>query len=1083
MKKRIRLVLAFLLVGLAVIGQDEMRLMRFPAIHGDKVAFSYAGDLYTVPVEGGVATKLTNDAKGFELFPRFSPDGNYIAFTGQYDGNTEVFVIPSKGGEPKRLTYTATLTRDDLSDRMGPNNIVMTWRSNEQIIYRSRKQTFNDFKGQLFAANLNGGLSEELPLPEGSWCSFSPDGSKMVYNRVFREFRTWKYYKGGMADDIWHHDFTTKKTTNLTNNPAQDIFPMWKGNKVYFLSDRDRTMNLFVYDLNNGSTTKLTHNADYDIKFPSLGNNSIIYEYAGYIYNFDLSTNVASKISITIPGDFLASRPKVIDASKFIDSYDISPDGKRLAFGARGDIFTVPFKSGITRNLTESSGTHDRDVCWSPDGKYVAYISDRSGEDEIYIQDQMGEKPARQITKDSDTYKFSPVWSPDSQKLLWSDKMGRLSFVDLKSEKVTLITESNSWEVRSYDWAPDSRWVVYTLPSTFTVSRIYLYNLETNENNAVTDTWYNAGAAKFDPTGKYLYFTSSRDFNPIYSWTEWNHAFVDMNKIYLVTLEKATASPFEPESNEVDLPEPKTESEPKKNESKNNVKSKEDKLKVSVDFDGIFNRTIALPVSAGSYWNISPVEGGVYYGFNSSGSKAAMKYFDLKTKKESDLGPNTSYIISADRKKMVVASGGKYAVIDLPKSTIKLEEFVDLSNVKVKVNLKEEWKQIYTESWRQMRDFFYAPNMHGVNWKAMHDKYAVLLPYVNDRNDLNYLIGELIGELSVGHAYVNGGDKPAPDRIKTGLLGAQLSRDKSGYFRIDRILKGENWSGSVRSPLTAVGVDAREGDLIISVNGKETNKMDDVFEALIGTADQQVELVLNSKPGVEGSRKAIVVPIADESGLYYYNWVQSNIDKVSKATNGQVGYIHIPDMGPQGLNEFVKYYYPQLDKRALIIDDRGNGGGNVSPMIIERLSRELALFGMSRNNGVDTKPRGMMMGPKVLLLDKYSASDGDLFPYQFKKKGLGKAIGMRSWGGVVGIRGSMPFIDGADLRRPEFAPFDENGNWVIEGYGVDPDIVIDNDPSKEYEGVDEQLNKAIEVILEDLKNYPELPVIPPFPVK
>jgi len=1080
--KKVIVFVSLALMFLAAYSQEEMRLMRFPAIHGNQVVFSYAGDLYTVPATGGEATKLTNDPVGFELFARFSPDGRSIAFTGQYDGNTEVFVIPSTGGEPRRITFTATLNRDDLSDRMGPNNIVMSWRNNDQIIYRSRKQSFNDFKGQLFAANVAGGLSEELPLPDGSWCSFSPDGTKMVYNRVFREFRTWKYYQGGMADDVWMHDFNTRQTTNLTNHPAQDIFPMWKGSKVYFLSDRDRIMNLFVYDLDSKLTEKLTHYTDYDIKFPSLGTSSIVYEYAGFLYQYDLTAQTASKIPVSIPGDFPASRPKMVDASKFINSFDISPDGNRLVFGARGDVFTVPAKTGITRNLTASAGVHDRDVAWSPNGRFIAIISDRTGEDEIFLLDQKGEKEARQVTFGSDSYKYSPVWSPDSKKLLWSDKMGRLNYIDTETGKVSEVIRSKSWEVRSYDWSPDSRWIIYTLPSTFSVSRIFLFNTETGMNQAVTDQWYNAGAGKFDPTGKYIYFSSSRDFNPVYSWTEWNHAYIDMNKVYMVPLRKSTSSPFIPENNEVEAAKSEV-GETSKPSSKSD-KKEEKKLIVEVDFDGIFGRVVALPgTAAGSYWNISPVEGGVYYAFNSRGSKASMKYFDLKSKKETDLGAYTTFVISADQKKMLLAVQGKYAVIDLPKGTIKADEFADLGNMKVKVNLKEEWKQIYTESWRQMRDFFYAPNMHGVDWKAMHDKYAVLLPYVNNRDDLNYLIGELIGELNVGHAYVNGGDKPSPERIRTGLLGAKLSRDNSGYYRIDKILKGENWNESLRSPLTAIGVDAREGEYIVSINGKQTNTMADIYEALSGTAGQQVLIGLNPNPSLNGSRSVIVVPVADEAGLYYYSWVQDNIEKVNKATNGQVGYIHIPDMGPEGLNEFVKYYYPQLDKKALIIDDRGNGGGNVSPMIIERLSRELALFGMSRNNGVDTKPRGMMFGPKVLLLDRYSASDGDLFPYQFKKLGLGKAIGVRSWGGVVGIRGSLPFIDGADLRKPEFAPFDEHGNWVIEGYGVDPDIEVDNDPSREYNGIDDQLNKAIEVILEEMKNYPELPQIPPYPVR
>jgi tricorn protease len=1078
--RKITLLLAVLFSFAAITyGEGEMRLLRFPAVHGGQVVFSYAGDLYTVPISGGTAHKLTNDPKGFELFPRFSPDGSMIAFTGQYDGNTEVYLMPAVGGEPQRLTHTATLGRDDLSDRMGPNNIVMTWRDDESIVFRSRKQTFNSFKGQLFAASTSGGLTEELPLPDGGWCSFSPDGKKMAYNRVFREFRTWKYYQGGMADDIWIHDFETRETVNITNHKAQDIFPMWHGDMIYFLSDRDRTMNLFGHNLTTGETKKLTNFTDYDIKFPSLGDASIIYERGGQLYNFDLATQQIAYIPVLIQSDFVSGRNTYIDASKFINTADIAPDGSRVVFGARGDVYSIPANKGITRNLTQTSGVHERDVSWSPDGKYIAYISDETGEDEVYIRDQSAKEVAIRLTSDSDTYKYSPVWSYDSKKIMWSDKMGRLNYIDIDTKKTTVVQRAKAFEIRSYTWSPDNNWIAYTMPNTFTVSRIMVYNLNTMETNAVTDEWYNASSPAFDPTGKYLYFVSARDFNPIYSWTEWNHVYNDMTRPYLITLKNDTPSPFGYENAEVSIVANGDKSDDKKDD-----KSKmDDKMDIRIDFDGIFGRVVQLPVKAGSYWNLSPVNGGVYYAFNARSEKAGMKYYDLKAEKETDLGSYTSFSLSANHKKMLIASSEKYAVIDAPKSSVKLDDYVDLSAMKTWIDLRAEWNQIYNEAWRQMRDFFYAPNMHGVDWEAMREKYAVLLPYLNDRNDLNYVIGELIGELNVGHAYINGGDKPSPERIQQGLLGARLSRDKSGYYRIDKILKGENWVESLRSPLTEIGVGANEGDFIIAVNGAPTKEMDDIYVSLIGMAGKQVQLSLNSKAETAGARNVIVVPTADESNLYYYTWVQGNIEKVNEATNGQVGYLHIPDMGPGGLNEFVKYYYPQLNKRALIIDDRGNGGGNVSPMIIERLQRELSLYGMSRNMDVNTKPSGMMMGPKVLLLDRYSASDGDLFPYQFKKHNLGTTIGTRSWGGVVGIRGPHPLIDGGDMRKPEFAPFDENGDWVIEGYGVDPDIVIDNDPAREYDGIDDQLNKAIEVILEQLKDYPELPEIPPYPVR
>ena len=1068
-----------------LMAENDVRLLRFPAVYDQQVVFTYSGDLYTVDINGGVARKLTSDVNGYEMFAKFSADGKTIAFTGQYDGNTEVFTIPSEGGIPERVTYTATLGRDDVSDRMGPNNIVMDWNGNE-VVYRSRKQTFNSFKGQLFSVNQTGGMSTELPLPTGSWCSYSEDGKKMAFNRVFREFRTWKYYKGGMADNIWIYDFENKETVNITNSDNQNIFPMWHGDKVYFLSDRDRTMNLFSYDLITKETNKLTTYTEYDIKYPSLGNKSIVYENGGYIYNYDLNNGSISKVEVTIENDMLSARTQIKDASKFINSWAVSPDGKRVVFGARGDVYTLPAESGITRNLTASSGVHDRNVEWSPDGKYISFISDRNGEDEIYIQNQDGSEEATQITSNSDTYKYNPVWSPDSKKLLWGDKMGRLNVVDVNSKKVKVLVESESWEIRGYNWSPDSRWLTFTMPYQNTVSKVMIYDTESDKLHQVTDDWYNANSPVFSTDGKYLFFTSARDFNPIYSWTEWNHAYRDMSKIYFVTLQKSTPSPFEPKNDEVAV---KTETkEDSKGDSKkkkgSDEEKKEESLSVKIDFDGILSRVIALPGKAGSYWNLSPVDGKLFYVYSSSNSNGPeLKSYNLAKEKESDHGKVGSFVITADQKKMFVSMSGKYAVINLPNAKVKPEKYISTDNMKVMVNLEEEWAQIYNESWRQMRDFFYAPNMHGLDWESINKKYSVLLPYVKNRNDLNYVIGEMIGELSVGHAYVNGGDKASPKRIKTGLLGAKLSKDQSGYFRIDEILEGENWSKASNSPLRAVGVDINEGDFIIKIDGKDLKEEKDIYRLLVGKAGKQIELTVNTTANDGGAKKYIVIPISDESSLYYYKWVMANTKKVSDATNGEVGYIHIPDMGPGGLNEFVKHFYPQLNKKALIIDDRGNGGGNVSPMLIERLNRELALYGMSRNNDVNTKPAQMILGPKVLLLDNYSASDGDLFPYQFKKMKMGTLIGMRSWGGVVGIRGSLPFIDGGDMRKPEFAPFDENGNWVIEGYGVEPDIVIDNDPAKEYAGEDQQLNKAVEVILEQMKDMKPLPQIPAYPDK
>jgi tricorn protease len=1080
--------IAFILTTVASLNsfaQDESRLMRFPTINGSKVVFSYAGDLYAVDTSGGLARKLTNFA-GYEMFAKFSPDGKQLAFTGEYDGNREVYVMPSQGGVPKRLTYTATINRDDLSDRMGPNNIVMAWKDNETVIFRSRKITFNDFTGELYSISTKGGLEAQLPFPRGGFCSYSPDKTKLAYNRVFREFRTWKYYTGGMADDVWIYDFNTKVTENITSNNAQDIFPMWYNNKIYFLSDRDRIMNMFEYDITTKQTRKVTNFNVYDIKFPSIGDKYIIFENGGYLYTYDIPSGLLRKLTIKIADDFVNSRTVLIDATKYIENTDISPDGKRLLFCARGEVFTVPAEKGFVRNLTKTGNAHDRNAVWSPNGKYVAYISDISGETEIYMVAQDGTSAPVQLTKNGDTYKYALRWSPDSKKILWADKKLRLQYVDVETKNITLVDKAESWEFNSYTWSPDSKWIAYTRPELITKSNIYLYELASKNKYLVTDGWFDSGAPSFSDDGRYLFFTSQRDFNPIYSQTEWNHAYVDMSRIYFVTLSKATPSPFETKNDETKIA---SEKPPVQNEAEKDKKPAQDTAKdkskvVKIDIDGIQGRILSLPVKPGSYYGIHAVGDKVYYVKGGYKEKGSMCMYDLKDLKETELGEYHSYLFTKDNKKVLISSGDKYYVIDAPKGKITLEKSVDISEMKLQVNKNEEWNQIYDEAWRQMRDFFFDSNMHGVNWKAMHEKYKPLVNYVNHRDDLNYIIGELIGELNIGHAYVGGGDRPKVDRVKMGLLGAQLVRDdKTGYYQIVKILKGENWDKSMKSPLTELGLNVKPGDYIIAVNGEPTNKMQNIYASLIGKNDVEVELSINSKPDAAGSRKVLVVPIADESALNYYNWVQENIRKVTEATNGKVGYVHIPDMGVAGLNEFVKYFYPQMNKKALIIDDRGNGGGNVSPMIIERLRRELSRATYVRNTVKNKVPGQMLLGPKVCLINEYSASDGDLFPYQFRKHNLGKLIGKRTWGGVTGIRGSLPFVDGSFLNRPEFSTYDENG-WMIEGHGVDPDIYIDNDPAKEYAGIDEQLNKAIEVILEELKKNPqEIPDVPPFPNK
>lgn len=1070
----------------AAHAQDEARLLRFPAIHGNQLVFTYAGDLYAVPATGGTARKLTNH-DGFEMFARFSPDGKWIAFTGQYDGNTEVYLIPAEGGEPKRLTFTPTLGRDDVSDRMGPNNIVMGWRPDgKQIVFRSRMHEANPFLGKLYLVAPTGGLPEQLPLPRGGFCSFSPDGSKLAYNRVFREFRTWKRYRGGMADDIWIYDFATKKTENITNTLDQDIIPMWSGDKIYYFSDRDalQRMNLYVYDTGSRATRQLTHYRDFDIKFPSLGDKALVFEYGGDLYRFDLATEKAQKVPIRILEDRVAGRSSIVSVSKNITNYEIAPDGKRALLGARGEIFTVPAQSGPTRNLTGTCGVHERNSKWSPDGKYIAYISDQSGEDEIYMLAQDGKGSPVQLTKGGDTYKYEIQWSPDNRKILWSDRNHRLQYVDVQTKVVKQVAKSDEWEIRQYAWSPDSRWIAYQEGRLQGMSKVLLHGLEENKSVEVTDSWHQSTRPVFSSDGKYLFFISDRDFNPTLGQTEFNHIYQDLSRIYLVTLAKETESPFKPQSDEVGLAAPKDKEEKKEKEEK-----KKEATPLKVDIDGLKDRSLALPIAPSQYRNLASVGDRLYY--IRKGSKDArplLQMYDLGTRKETALGQAEGFEISADQKKMLLHKDGAYGIIDLPRgpATVAITEPLNLTGLEMKLDRRQEWKQIFQECWRQMRDFFYDPNLHGVDWLAVRRKYEPLVAHVNHRADLTYLIGEMIGELNTGHTYVGGGDLPKPARVTTGLLGAELRRDeKTGYYQITKILHGQNWDRALRSPLTEVGVNAHVGDYILAIDGRPTNELVNPYEALVNTAGKQVTLKLNAVAQEKGSRDVVVVPLADDAELYYYNWVQNNIQKVNDATGGKVGYLHVPDMQEQGLNAFAKYFYPQLSKKALIIDMRGNGGGNVSPMLIERLRREIVMVGIARNSVPRPDPGSLILGPMVCLLNEFSASDGDLFPYRFQQLKMGKLIGKRSWGGVVGIRGSLPLLDGGVLNKPEFARYDLEGKkWIIEGHGVDPDIVVDNDPAKEFAGTDEQLERAIAVVLEELKKQEKtLPPVPPFPKK
>jgi tricorn protease len=1050
--KKILSILTIALVVTFSLRAEEARLLRFPATNGTSIVFTYAGDLYTVPVAGGEATRLTSHI-GFEAFAHYSPDGKTIAFTAEYDGNREVYVMPAGGGEPKRVTYTSTNPRDDMGDRMGPNNMVMGWTPDgKYIIYRNR--IGDGFEGALWKVSPDGAMPEQLPLPAGGFCSYSPDGKQLAYNRVMREFRTWKYYRGGMADEVWIYD--GKSVKPITDNDAQDIFPMWIGDEIYFASDRDMTMNIFCYDTKTGSTVKVTDFKDYDVKFPTTDGRSVVFENGGFIYRLDPATKKAEKVTISLASDNVYSRTERRERPS-VRSYSVSPDGNRVVMTARGDIFDVPAAKGVTRNISRSSNSNDRGADWSPDGKYIAWIGDSTGETEVYLYDVAAGGDAKQLTRNNDTYIRSLKWAPDSKHILYTDRKNRLVEVGLDGRK-NVIMENPHAEFRDVQYSPDGKWLTYSKPADNQYGIVYVYDMAAKKEYAVTDGWYDSGNPVFSADGKYLLYTSSTEMNPTYSNIEWDFAMTDMRALYMCILAKDTPSPLLP-TDGIGAEAPKGLAADKA----------DDAVKVVVDPDGLTGRSLKVPVQGASGYYCDGKK--IWYN-----GRDGVKVFDFAKGKSDDCAKGRFSYRFGDKKALLM-DGGRILLADL-RDKMSGEE-VSRNDIVVEIDYSQEWPQIFDEVWRAFRDGFYLSNMHGRDWKALKEKYAVLLPYVKTRLDLNYVIGEMISELACGHAYITPGEYPKPDKVDMGLLGAELSKHSSGYFRIDRIMQGAPYQESLRSPLTEPGIGVSEGQYITAIDGVSVKDVPNIYSMLVGKAGVLTELTVNSTPSAGGT-KVVVRPIADEYPLLHYEWVQKNIRTVNELSGGKVGYIYIPDMSAEGLKEFARYYYPQLDKEALIVDDRGNGGGNVSPMLIERLQREAYRLTMQRGSDfIGTEPEGTHTGPKVMLINKYSASDGDLFPWSFKANNMGTIIGTRTWGGIIGISGSLPYLDGTDVRVPFFTNYDaKTGEWIVENHGVDPDIELENDPIKEWAGVDEQLIKAVEVALEQIKDRKPLPKVP-----
>jgi tricorn protease len=1098
-KLTIAAVLAFVMAPAAA--DSQTKLLRFPDVHGDQVVFCYAGDLWLAKTTGGTAWRLTS-AAGQELFPRFSPDGKWVAFTGQYDGDEQVYVVPVTGGAPKQLTFYPAV--GPLPPRWGYDNQLYGWTvDGKAVLFRSMRYGWDLTDTRLFTVPVEGGLPQPLPMPVSGGGDFSPDGTKVAYSPLIRDFRTWKRYEGGWAQDLYIFDLKTYEVVQITDHQRTERDPMWVGGKVYFSADWDGTLNLYAYDVASGETEQLTRSKEYDVRWPSAADDGqIVYELGGELRIYDTNSGSAEELKIFVPNDGVAMRPSRVSAADNIENWGLSPKGKRVVFAARGDSFTAPIEHGPTRNLTRAANAHDKWPAWSPDGKKIAFISDKTGEEELYVINQDGRGDLKQLTNDGHEMRYIPRWSPDGKYIAFSDKHGKLYLIDLKSKKKKEIADEKDNFLFDYTWSPNGGFLTFTLSDPTGFNSIWIYGVKEGKLLRVTGELWNEFEPVWGPNGDYLYYLSDRMFQPQIGSYEWNYLLDRETGIYAMALRKDVKHPFPSKSDEVEIEEETEGDEKKKDDKKGKDKKDNDEEKdeekkkeyIKIDFDGLAERVSRVPVDEDNYYNLNAIEGhlvynstGPFYYGRSGDIRPSVRFYDLKEREEKTAVKQAgAYALSNDGKKLLVRErGGAFKLYDA-KPKPGDAKTVSTGGLQVDRVPAEEWAQIFDEVWRRFRDFFYVENMHGYDWKAIGERYRALLPYVAHRSDLNYVLGEMVAELSTSHSYISGGDYEVPDRAPVGLPGAHFELDeKAGRYKIVEIFSGHNEESRYRAPLTEVGVDVEEGVYVLAIDGEPLTANDNPYWMLRNKASHPVTFTVNSKPTEKDARDVTFNPVRSERSLVYLNWVLDNMEKVDKATDGRVGYIHIPDCGSNGLREFIKYFYGQIRKEGLILDARGNGGGNTSQMFIERLRRELLSVDYSRNSEYPSPyPYTVFHGHMVCLLSETSASDGDIFPAMFRKAGLGPLIGKRSWGGVVGISGRGPLIDGGTVYVPEFGFINTEGEWDIENYGVEPDIEVENDPKSVIEGRDPQLKRAIEEVMKMIKEDPKkIPPRPKDPVK
>lgn len=1072
------------------VSAQGTRLLRHPTVSRDSIAFEYGGDLWVVSRNGGQARRVTS-TQGVELDPFFSPDGSQIAYTSTVAGNTDVYVVPTAGGDPKRLTFHPTLDR------------VRGWTPDGRgVVFAStRTSAPQQAYWRLWTIAIDGGLPTPLPMPRAFSVAYSPDGKKLAYEEIttafvppWYELSQWRHYRGGRTRPVRLFNLADNSVEKLPWSNSNDSLPMWIGNNIYFLSDRNHTTNLFAYNVGSKQVTQLTRHDDFDVMTASAGADAIVYEQAGYIHLVDAASGKARRLDIDVAGDFPWARPQFKKVVSMIRNSSLSPTGVRAVFEARGEIFTVPTEKGDYRNLTQSSGAHDRSPAWSPDGSQLAWLSDASGEYQLMIGDPLGVTPARSIPLPSTAFYSEPEWSPDGSQLLLQDNHRNLWLVELASGKAAKIDTDNYPDpIRTFDatWAPDSKWIAYSKNLPSHLRAIFVYSLAEKKSYQVTDGLADSVSPAFDVNGKYLYFMASTNYGPSTGWLEMSSIDRPVRRaIYLVVLSANEPSPLLPETGD-EPPAPPREQPSPQTQPAQPAPAPPRTVNVRIDPNGIGQRILAVNVPVGDYANLAAGAAGSFYYTEPivpSGARGfRLQRYELRTRAAAPfLEGIRAYSVSADKKKllyqMAAGGGASWGVVATDRPAKVGDGPINVAQLEMRVDPRAEWEQIYRETWRVQREHFYDPQFHGADWNAIYEKYRPLLSFVRHRADLGYLIATVGGELAVGHSYVTGpGDVPSEDPVSVGLLGADFAVE-NGRYRIKKIYTGENWNPDLRAPLSAPGIQVAEGDYILEVNGRSLTPLANIYSLFEGTAGRQTLIRVSKTPSAEGSKVVTVIPVPNEDGLRTRAWIEDNRRLVDKLSNGRLAYVWLPNTTGPGYVAFTRYYYSQQDKEGAVIDERYNQGGQVADYIVNELDRKLLGYFAQRDGEPTTSPIAGLYGPKVMIINESAGSGGDALPYYFRLRKIGPLIGTRTWGALVGTLGIPPTIDGGGITAPTLAFYDISGRWAVENEGVAPDIEVEYTPAEVLKGHDPQLERAVQEAMKLLEQNPVKRVPRPAPI-